>query len=431
MGAMGSIAIALEEKGIPTVTLYNERHEKRFMGSVLSRGYVDYPAIDFAEFDTLTLQGIKSIAPEAFRFVVKGLTSWKPEHMKVAGDRWVPVESEFSYTGISWQEAEDRFNGSFLKMGWGDGLPMVPPTRARVDALLRGTPLPPKTAIGSWGPSNADFTVEKIAVVSAMAGAKPEYMPVIIAALKAITSVRWDAYFPVMRAPVPLVIVNGPYARKIGLNSSSNPFGPNPKYNANSAIGRAINLALETIPGNGRGIKPSNLAGNPAAYAGIVIAEAEDVASLIPGGEPVSVQLGYPVDTNLVTVLGVEQMNMSVSGSIANLASCIPPAKEIWPRSRKAWESQYAGALVIAEMQSLTEGRMAGKTKADYARELWDAARFPADRFKSLVLTDEFGKSVEANDFIKSLLAEPDVVKKGVPIASGPNRFLVIVTGGH
>jgi hypothetical protein len=351
--------------------------------------------------------------------------------MKVAGDRWVPVESEFSYTGASWQEAEDRFNDSFLKMGWGDGLPMVPPTRARVDALLRGTPLPPKTVIGRWGPSKADFTVEKIAVVSAMAGAKPQYMPVIVAALKAITSVPWDAYFPVMRAPVPLVIVNGPYARAIGVNSSSNAFAPNPKYNANGAIGRAVNLALEAIPGNGRGIKPSNLAGNPAAYAGIVIAEAEDVASLVPGWEPVSVQLGYPAGTNVVTVLGVEQMNMSVSGSIANLASCIPPAKETWPRSRKAWESQYAGALVVAEMQSLTEGRMAGKIKADYARELWDAARFPADRFKSLVLTDEFGKPAEANDFIKSLLAEPDVVKKGVPVASGPNRFLVIVTGGH
>jgi hypothetical protein len=431
MGAMGSIAIALEEKGIPTVTMYNERHEKRFMGSVLPKGYVDYPAINFAESDTLTSQGIKALAPEAFRFVVKGLTTWKPEHMKIAGDRWVPVESEFAYTGTSWQEAEDRFNDSFLKMGWGDGLPMVPPTRARVDALLKGTPLPPKTVIGTWGPSNADFTVEKIAVVSAMAGAKPEYMPVIVAAMKAITSVPWDAYFPVMRAPVPLVIVNGPYARKIGVNSSSNAFAPNPKYNANGAIGRAINLALEAIPGNGRGIKPSNLAGNPAAYAGIVIAEAEDVASLVPGWEPVSVQLGYPAGTNLVTVLGVEQMNMSVSGSITNLASCIPPAKEIWPRSRKAWESQYAGALVIAEMQSLTEGRMAGKIKGDYARELWDAARFPADRFKSLVLTDEFGKPVEANDFIKSLLAEPDVVKKGVPIASGPNRFLVIVTGGH
>ncbi len=67
MGAMGSIAVALEEKGIPTVTLYNERHEKRVMGSVLPKGYVDFPAIDFPEFDTLTSQGIKALAPEAFR----------------------------------------------------------------------------------------------------------------------------------------------------------------------------------------------------------------------------------------------------------------------------------------------------------------------------------------------------------------------------
>ncbi len=428
---MGSIATALEEKGIPTVTLYNERHEKRFMGTVLSKGYVDYPAINFAEYKTFTSEGIKELAPQAFKFLVNGLTTWKPRYMKAAGARWVPVESEFSYAGGSWQESEDRFNRSFLEMGWGDGLPLVPPTRARVNALLKGTPLSPQSVIGAWGPSNADFTVEKIAVVSAMAGARPEYMPVIIAALKAITSTRWDAYFPVMRAPVPLVIVNGPYAAKIGINSSSNAFGPNPRYHANGAIGRAVNLALSAIPGNGRGINPSNLAGNPAAYAGIVIAEAEDVASLVPGWEPVSVQLGYPAGTNLVTVLGIEQMNMSVSGSIANLAACIPPGKEVWPRSRQAWDAQYAGALAITEMQSMTEGLMGGKTKADYARELWDSARFPVDRFKSLVLADESGKPAPPSDFVKSLLADAEVVKKGVPVAAGPNRFLVIVTGGH
>ena len=324
---MGSIAIALEQKGIPTVTLYNERHEKRFMGTILPMGYVDYPAINFEEYDTFTSEGIKALAPEAFNFLVKGLTTWKPEYMKLEGDKWVPTENEFSYSAVSYQEAQDQFNRSFLKMGWGDGLPMLPPTRKRVDALLKGTPLSPATVIGTWGPSNADFTVEKIAIVAAMAGAEPEYMPVIIAALKAITSVRWDAYFPVMRAPVPLVIVNGPYARKIGINSSANAFGPNTKYHANGAIGRAINLAMAAIPGNGRGIKPSNLAGNPAAYAGIVIAEAEDVASLAAGWDPVSVQLGYPAGTNLVTVLGIEQMDMSVAGTIANLASCVAPAQ--------------------------------------------------------------------------------------------------------
>jgi hypothetical protein len=428
---MGSIAIALEQKGIPTVTIFNERHEKRFMATVLSRGYVDYPAIDFDEYDTFTSEGIKGLAPAAFDFLVKGLTTWKPEYMKLEGDKWIPRESEFSYSAASFEDALDRFNDSFLKMGWGDGLPMAPPTRKRVDALLKGTPLSPETVIGVWGPSNADFTVKKIAVVAAMAGAEPEYMPVIIAGLKAITSVRWDSYFPIMRSPAPLIIVNGPYAKKIGINSSSNAFGPNPKYHANGAIGRAINLALATIPGNGRGIKPSNLAGNPGAYAGIVIAEAEDVTSLAKGWEPVSVQLGYPAGTNLVTVLGIEQMDMSVSGTIANLAACIAPHKEIWPRSRQAWEAQYAGVLAVTEMESVTAGMMGSKTKADLAQELWESARIPVEKFKSLILTDESGSAVQPNDFIKSLLADPDTVKRGVPMAAGPNRFLIVVTGGH
>jgi len=105
--------------------------------------------------------------------------------------------------------------------------------------------------------------------------------------------------------------------------------------------------------------------------------------------------------------------------------------KDIWPRSRKAWEDQYAGVLAITEMHSITEGQMGGKTKADYARELWEKARISKDRFADLVLTDELGQPAEPGDFVKSLLAEPDVVAKGVPIAAGPDRFLVLVTGGH
>ena len=428
---MGSIAVTLEEKGIPTVTLYNERHEKRFMGTILSRGYVDYPAIDFNEYDTFTSEGIKAIAPEAFQFMIKGLTTWKPEYMKPEGNKWVPAKKEFSYTAATSQEALDHFNTSYLEMGWGDGLPLTPPTRQRVDAMLKGTPISPETIIGTWGPPNAEFTIEDIAIVSAMAGARSEYMPVIIAALKAITSVKWDGYWPVMRSAVPLIIVNGPYAKKIGINSSSNAFGPNFRYPANGSIGRAINLALAVIPGNGRGLKPSNLAGNPGTYAGIVIAEAEGVESLGPGWDPVSVQLGYPKDTNLVTVLGVDQMDMSITGSIANAAACVAPNKDIWPRSKKVWEKQYAGALVVTEMQRVTDGLMGNATKAGYAKELWDLARIPVDKFKSLVLTDESGKAAEPGSFDKLLLAEQDVIEKGVPMAAAPDNFLVVVTGGH
>jgi len=105
-------------------------------------------------------------------------------------------------------------------------------------------------------------------------------------------------------------------------------------------------------------LKPSNLAGNPGAYAGIVIAEAEGVESLEKGWNPVSVQLGYPKDTNLVTVFGVDKMDMSIAGSIANAAACVAPNKDIWPRSKKVWEKQFAGALVVTEMQRVTDRLM-------------------------------------------------------------------------
>jgi hypothetical protein len=74
---------------------------------------------------------------------------------------------------------------------------------------------------------------------------------------------------------------------------------------------------------------------------------------------------------------------------------------------------------------------MGGKTKNDFAQELWESARVPVDKFKSLVLTSEFGKPTEPGEFVKSLLADPDVAQKGVPMAAGPNRFLVVVSGGH
>jgi len=143
------------------------------------------------------------------------------------------------------------------------------------------------------------------------------------------------------------------------------------------------------------------------------------------------VQLGHPPGTNLVTVLGIEEMDMSVAGTISNLASCISPHKEIWPRSQKAWDAQYAGALVVTEMQRVIEGLMGSKTKADIAKDLWESSRVPIDRFEKLILTNEFGDPAPPNAFIKALMEDPDNAKKGMPVAAGPNRFLVVVTGGH
>ena len=74
---------------------------------------------------------------------------------------------------------------------------------------------------------------------------------------------------------------------------------------------------------------------------------------------------------------------------------------------------------------------MGGATKAGYAQELWEFARVPIDKFKSLVLTSEFGGPAEPSEFVKSLLAEPEIIEKGVPMAAAPENYLVVATGGH
>ena len=375
---MGSIAVELEKLGIPTVTLYNERHENRFMGAVLSKGYADYPAINFPEMQTLTPEGITEITPAAFDFLVAGLTTWTPAYLDKQGDVWVPKETEFTFTGATYQEALDAMNSTYLSdFRWGDGLPLEAATRERVDALLAGTPLAPDTVVGTWGSTGAQFTVEKIAINAAMAGAEPEYMPVIIAALQAITSISWDNYGPVMKSPVPLVIVNGPLAAEIGLNSSSNAFGPNSKYPAGATIGRTISLSMHNIPGNGRGFLPSNLAGNPATYAGMVVAEAEETKELA-GWDPINVQLGFAKGTNTVTVLGIDQMDMSISGGVASVAAYVAPDKGIWPRSQEAFDAKYPGVVVVSEMICITEGVMAGKSMEDIQLEMYEKARIHA-----------------------------------------------------
>ena len=430
---MGSIAIKLEQLGIPTVATVVERHTARFMGAVMSQGYIDYPAMFFNESDTMTVEGVEAAAESAVDFVVYGLTEWEPQLMQKdeTGKIWQPVAETLTYEGADYAEVLEAFNESFLtEYQWGDGLPLKPPTQEAVEALMATVPYTPTFVVGNWGPAFADFTIEKIAVNAAMAGAQPEHMPVIVAAMQAITSVKWDNYYAVMKSAVPLVVVNGPIIEQLNLNSSANVFGPSALHSANAVIGRAIMMSMRNIGNNGKGMEPSNLAGNPAAFAGMVVAEAEDILALAgEGWEPLNVQLGAEPGTNTVTVLGIDQMNFSISGGVKNAAAYVAPDKGIWPSTAEAFAARTAGVLVLTPMYVITEGMEGDMTKADFQQEMYDNARIPVEKFKELVLMDEAGAPVEPNAFVKELL-EGLEEGEGVPVAAAPDKFLIVATGG-
>lgn len=191
-----------------------------------------------------------------------------------------------------------------FERGWTDGLPVTPPTDARILSMLRGTRRDPQESVGPIPPYLADCTVEKVAINAVLAGCKPEYMPVLLAAVEAslepvftLHGVTATTYFS-----SPVIIVNGPVARKIGMNSGLNALGQGNR--ANATIGRALNLIVRNIGGGKPGEVDRATLGAPSKFT---LCFAEDESD--PAWEPLSVSRGFARGASTVTLFqghGVE-----------------------------------------------------------------------------------------------------------------------------
>ena len=128
--------------------------------------------------------------------------------------------------------------------GWTDGLPVVPATRASVDAMLEACALRADAVIAEFPSRNAALTAEKVAINAVMAGCKPEYMPVVVAAVKALASPELVLHHVAsgLSGSTIMILVNGPIARRLGINATNNVFGPGVR--ANATIGRTLRLVL-------------------------------------------------------------------------------------------------------------------------------------------------------------------------------------------
>jgi hypothetical protein len=159
--------------------------------------------------------------------------------------------------------------------GWTDGLPIVPPTEHRVAEFLRRTTRQRREVVAVLPPRQGEATVEKLAINAVMAGCRPEYFPVLLAAVEAVAQPAFnlDAVQATTHPVAPLLIVNGPVAKQIGLNSGYNVFGQG--FRANVTIGRALRLVLMNVGGGLPGTGDRSTQGNPAKIA-YCVAENED-----------------------------------------------------------------------------------------------------------------------------------------------------------
>jgi hypothetical protein len=186
---------------------------------------------------------------------------------------------------------------AFFERGWTDGLPVVPPTPARVLRMLEGTTRAPEEVLGAVGPDFADCTVEKAAVNAVMAGCRPEYFPVVLAAVEAACTDEFNMHGLLCTTwfTGPVVIVNGPVATEIGMNSGVNALGQGNR--ANATIGRALQLIVRNVGGGRPGEIDRATLGGPAKYT---FCFAEDEAG--SPWEPLSVERGFAQGTSTVTL---------------------------------------------------------------------------------------------------------------------------------
>jgi hypothetical protein len=192
-------------------------------------------------------------------------------------------------------DTEDNLQRLFKEKDWTDFNPVVLPTEERVAAMLKGTSHKPdevvKTAAGTFG-TRRPFTVEKVAMIAVMAGAKPEYFPVILALASMVP------YQDSTTSIAQMVLLNGPIRKEIGMNSGIGALGPNSE--ANSVIGRSMTLIHKVIQGYKEGVTGFASLSNPLRYDNLCIAENEE--ALPEGWEPFHVQMGHKPGDSVLTI---------------------------------------------------------------------------------------------------------------------------------
>ena len=184
--------------------------------------------------------------------------------------------------------------------GLTDGLPVVPPTRERVDRMLAGTSRAPREVIAEIPPNYAPATVEKAAINAVMAGAKPEYFPVILAAIEAAAGPGYGLHgsTATTAGAAPAIIVNGPIRDEIGMNSGLNALGQGNR--ANSTIGRALRLVVRNVGGAKPGGVEQSIQGGGHKW-NLTFAEREEASPW----EPLHVELGFDAADSALSMMAL------------------------------------------------------------------------------------------------------------------------------
>ena len=282
-------------------------------------------------------------------------------------------QTPFRARKVELGDAEDDVEAMYDR-GWTDGLPVVAPTQARVLRMLAGTSRGAQETVAIVPPDLVSCTVEKVAINAVMAGCLPEYFPVVLAAVEAACTSTFNAHglLATTYFSGPVLVVNGPIAQRIGMNSGVNVFGQGNR--ANSTIGRALQLVIRNVGGGVPGGVDRATFGNPGKV-GFSFAESEDAAAAA-GWVSLATERGMPEGTSAVTLFAgegpraiVDQKSRTAESLVKSFAACLRTVAH--PKLPLAFD-----ALVAVSPEHLRTFAGAG----------WDRARLRAELFALLTI---------------------------------------------
>ncbi len=309
-----AVSFAYDLDTVPTLILAdaNGVEQRRFIGfgrddwremfAELSRiSGVATPAINWSEYpESRPGCGSKSVEPEI------------AEKLEAA------ARGEFlTARRIELGDAEDVFEFMFER-GLTDGLPVVPPTPERVMRMLTGTRRDPREVVATVPPNLAPVTIEKVAVNAVMAGCRPEYLPVVIAALEAVCTDEFNIHgvMATTWGATPVIIVNGPIRHRLGMNMGIMALGYGNR--ANSTIGRALKLVLRNVGGARPGEIERSTMGAIGKFT-TCFAEWEERSAW----EPLHVERGFKKEESVVTVFGLEAGSRQIADQTSRTAHAL------------------------------------------------------------------------------------------------------------
>lgn len=353
------------------------------------------------------------------------------------------LDEIFTVTGDDYLSAIDALHQSFMEKKLCDGLPIVPPTEEAVQWMLKGTSRSPNEIIGPFPPKKGVTTIKKIAINAVMAGARPEYLPVIIAALEGLSDPNYDATMWRMStsSSVPVIIISGPIADELNINSGMGLIGHG--YRSNATIGRAIQLVTMNMGHTWPAENDMASIGRLNSYTFYTFAE--NIKDSL--WESYAEEKGYGPNGNVVMVATAAGGRLTEIGGGAvapwNELTILDEISEYiknMSRMSNVWTSVYT---VVMHPECAKRLSAKGWSKQDVQEYLYEKSKVPYEKLS--MVTDPLRKipwtqtqlmqeTLERGGFVpEAVPIFEKVLKPGrmVPVVQTPDFIDLIVAGGE